>query len=40
MPLNRKMYRKKSTASAARRKGEMTVLYKHKGMTYYQNKRR
>ena len=40
MPMDRKKYRKKSTAQAARRKGEMTVPYRHGGMMYYQNRRR
>ena len=40
MPMDRKMYKKKSTAKKARRKGETTVKYKHGKMMYYQNKRR
>lgn len=39
MPMYKKMYRKKTTASKARRKGETTVPYKRKGKTYYQNKK-
>jgi hypothetical protein len=39
MPMNKKMYLKKSTAKKARRKGETTVPYKYKGKKYYQNKK-
>ncbi len=39
MPMYKNMYRKKSTARKARRKGETTVPYKHKGKMYYQNKK-
>ena len=39
MPMDKKMYRFKRTAAKARRKGETTIPYKHKGRMYYQNKK-